>query len=386
MSQMPNLASGQDRPLVLTLNCGSSSIKFALFALDSSDSSGISPVLQGMVDGLGGKTAPLLRIAGRDSEPIPEVSDHTAALTFLFQKVFTPYKAQIQAISHRVVHGGQVFADPVKITPDIFQQIAALTPFAPLHQPHNLAGITIARTAFPDPPHIACFDTGFHRTIPYDRQILPLPPVFAEHGLIRYGFHGLSYQSIVNRLPDFVPPDKLNGRFIICHLGNGCSLCGIKDRQSHYTTMGFTPLDGLIMGTRSGRMDPGLVLELVDQLGGTGATRNLLNKQSGLLALSGISADMRILLDDPSPAAKQAIAIFIDRLAQEIGAAAAALGGIDGLIFTGGIGENATAIREACINQLAFLGLSADHKTSGVYVIPSDEEAVLATAAIPLIS
>ena len=383
--QVPNLASGQDRPLVLTLNCGSSSIKFALFALDSSDSSGISPVLQGMVDGLGGKTAPLLRIAGRDSEPIPEVSDHTAALTFLFQKVFTPYKAQIQAISHRVVHGGQVFADPVKITPDIFNQIAALTPFAPLHQPHNLAGITIACASFPDPPHIACFDTGFHRTIPYDRQILPLPPVFSQHGLIRYGFHGLSYQSIVNRLPDFVPPDKLNGRFIICHLGNGCSLCGIKAGQSHYTTMGFTPLDGLIMGTRSGRMDPGLVLELVDQLGGTGATRNLLNKQSGLLALSGISADMRILLDHPSPAARQAIAIFTDRLAQEIGAAAAALGGTDGLIFTGGIGENATPVREACINQLAFLGLSADHKGPDVYVIPSDEEAVLASAARTLL-
>ena len=379
---MPNLASGQDRPLVLTLNCGSSSVKFALFALDSS---GISPVLQGMVDGLGGKTAPLLRIAGKDSNPISEVSDHTTALTFLFQTVFTPYKEQIRAVSHRVVHGGQVFADPVKITPDIFQQIAALTPFAPLHQPHNLAGITIARASFPDTPHIACFDTGFHRTIPHDRQILPLPPVFAEHGLIRYGFHGLSYQSIVNRLPDFVPPDKLNGRFIICHLGNGCSLCGIKDRQSHYTTMGFTPLDGLIMGTRSGRMDPGLVLELVDQLGGTGATRNLLNKQSGLLALSGISADMRILLDHPSPAARQAIAIFTDRLAQEIGAAAAALGGTDGLIFTGGIGENATPVREACINQLAFLGLSADHKGPDVYVIPSDEEAVLASAARTLL-
>ena len=382
LDQMPDQATNQDKPLVLTLNCGSSSIKFALFRLDSS---GISPVLQGMVDGLGGKTATLLRIAGKGSEPISEISDHTTALTFLFQTVFTPYKAQIQAISHRVVHGGQVFADPVTITPDIFQQIAALTPFAPLHQPHNLAGITIARASFPDQAHIVCFDTGFHRTIPYDRQILPLPPVFAEHGLIRYGFHGLSYQSIVNRLSDFVPPDKLNGRFIICHLGNGCSLCGIKDRQSHYTTMGFTPLDGLIMGTRSGRMDPGLVLELVDQLGGTEATRTLLNKQSGLLALSGISADMRILLDHPSPAAKQAIAIFTDRLAQEIGAAAAALGGTDGLIFTGGIGENATPIREACLNQLAFLGLSADQK-AGVYVIPSDEEAVLATAAIPLIS
>ena len=337
----------------LAINCGSSSVKYALF----------DDNLQRLKGGTLEETA---------ASAMPKVVEQLGGAV------------EVSAVGHRIVHGGARFTSPVPITPQVRQDIADLTELAPEHQPHHVAGIDAITKALPGIPQFACFDTAFHRTIPRERQEMALPHSFAEQGLLRYGFHGLSYEYITSvfRRP----------KSIICHLGNGCSLAAIENGKSVYTSMGFTPLDGLMMGTRAGSMDPGAVLWLVDKLGGADQVRLLLNKQSGLKGVSGIGQDMRQLLASHDELAKFAIAMFVDRLVLEIGKAAAALQGFDALVFTGGIGENAAPIRERVVHKLQWLGLDLDVKANAAnaseitttssqrsaHVIKTNEELVIA--------
>ncbi len=326
--------------MFLILNCGSSTVKLAVF----SDS--FAQVQKVLIENPGPR-----------------------AIAEALQKMDTQ---SILGIGHRVVHGGTQFEGPALITADVRGQIARLSPLAPAHQPHNIAGIDIMQQRFPNVPQVACFDTSFHRTIPPHRQLMPLPRHFASKGLLRYGFHGLSYLHIAREVQ--VP------RLVACHLGNGCSIAAIENGRSVYTSMGFTPLDGLMMGSRSGSLDPGAVLWLVDRLGSTAAVNDLLNKDSGLKGVSGISSDMRELLASDDPNAKLAVTMFVDRVVLEVGRAAAALQGIDAIAFTGGIGENAADIRKAAMAQLNWLG------TFAVHVIPAAEERVIAEAVAVMLS
>jgi acetate kinase len=337
----------------LAINCGSSSVKYALF--DGN--------LQRLSGGMLEETA---------SSAMPKVIAKLAGAS------------EVTAIGHRIVHGGPNFSSPVLITPKIRQEIADLTELAPEHQPHHVAGIDALSLALPHIPQFACFDTAFHRSIPRERQEMALPASYAAQGLLRYGFHGLSYQ--------YVSSVFQRPKTIICHLGNGCSLVATENGKSAYTSMGFTPLDGLMMGTRAGTMDPGAVLWLVEKLGSAEATRQLLNKQSGLKGVSGQSQDMRQLLASNDEAAKFAITMFVDRLVLEIGRAATALQGFDALVFTGGIGENAAPIRELVAAKLGWLGLSLDPAANianaltittptsqrSAHVVKTDEELVIA--------
>ncbi len=338
---------------ILTLNCGSSSIKFALF--DSAQ----AQKLRGQIEGIGeGRTA-RLQISGGQQKSLAEIRSHAAAVAYLNAKVFAQANG-IAAVGHRVVHGGDRYSAPVSVDAEVRKAITDLAPLAPSHQPHNLAGIDAMSTVLPRAAQIACFDTAFHATIPEYRRRLPLPKRYDEVGLRRFGFHGLSYQGIAAALPSLLG-SRADGRIVACHLGNGCSLAGIVDGKSQYTSMGFTPLDGLMMGQRPGRLDPGAVLWLVRHHGGNvDAVDHLLNNESGLAGVSGISPDMRVLLASDEPAARLAIAMFVDRLVQEIGAAAAAIGGIDALVFTGGIGENAAPVRAMAIDALGWLGFRLD--------------------------
>ena len=311
---------------ILAINCGSSSVKYAVF------NEALQIVARGLVEATG--DAALERAM--------------AALS--------PYASIARAVGHRIVHGGERFTSPTLITPHVRADIEQLIPLAPEHQPHHIAGIDTVAKHFPDLPQIACFDTAFHRTIPQHRQEMALPLEFAKLGLLRYGFHGLSYEYISTCLS--------KPRMIICHLGNGCSLVAVKNGKSIYTSMGFTPLDGLMMGTRAGALDPGAVLWLVDRLGNTKAVRALLNRESGLKGVSGLSSDMRDLLAADDPRARFAVTMFVDRLVLEIGRAVAALQGLDAIVFTGGIGENAATVRAAVITQLDWLGLKLDTRAN----------------------
>ncbi len=373
----------------LALNCGSSSIKFCIFDWD------LTPLLAGSVQGIGPGLRPVLHIGGRDVALDTRHADHGPALGCILAHL----EAEIGSIAvagHRVVHGGLVFRHPVRIDAAVRSGIESLSPLAPLHQPHNLIGIDALTRLKPDLPQVAVFDTAFHATIPEHRQLMPLPRRFDVEGLRRFGFHGISYQSIVPRLPAVVGA-RASGRVVICHLGNGCSLAGLVAGVCAYTSMGLTPLDGLVMGSRPGRLDPGAVLWLVERHGGdVAAVRHLLNTGSGLLGVSGISSDMRALLADSSPDAALAVTMFTDRLRQEIGSAAAAIGGIDALVFTGGIGENAPSIRKATVDGLVWLGLQLDPAANArnastitaprgavsAHVIQTEEERMIAGAAL----
>jgi acetate kinase len=321
----------------LCLNCGSSSVKYAVFDGD----------LHKLASGL---------IEARDAKAVHEALAAVAGF-------------DISAVGHRVVHGGPNFSEPVVITQEVRNHIAAIASWAPEHQPIQVEAIDIAMRALPNVKHVACFDTAFHRTIPPERQHMALPADYARRGLLRYGFHGLSCSAIAQTFP----AEKL----IVCHLGNGCSVTAIDHGRSVHTSMGFTPVDGVMMGTRSGSVDPGAVLWLVDELGGTDKVRTLINKQSGLLGVSGLSSDMRALLASEDPRAAFAITMFIDRIVLEIGRAAAALQGLDRLVFTGGIGENAEPIRASITKALAWLNL--EFSTS---VVKADEERVIAKAVL----
>ncbi|HKK96883.1 MAG TPA: acetate/propionate family kinase, partial [Marivita sp.] len=321
-----------------------------------------------------------------------DAASHHAALVCVIEAI-TPYLRDItiKGVGHRVVHGGPDLADPVIVTPEIETALNALVPLAPLHQPHNLAGIAAARDQFPDAVQVACFDTAFHRGHPWVNDTFALPRRFYDEGIRRYGFHGLSYDYITSVI-ERDEPDLHAGRIIIAHLGNGASMCAVRHGKSIGSTMGFSALDGLPMGTRSGQIDPGAVLHLIEERGMTSKdVLSLLYTQSGLLGLSGISSDMRSLLASDAPEAAQAIDYYVFRARREIGALSAVLGGLDALVFSGGIGENAAIIRERIVDGMDYIGLQMAKDPdpqardigagpARILVIPTDEERVIARA------
>lgn len=377
---------------ILTLNAGSSSIKFGLY--DTSP----EPVeeLAGQVAGLGSNAQLELQPRGATlSRRALGQTDHAGGVQAILAAI-APYRAgrAIAGVGHRVVHGGPELAAPVRIDDAIIETLAAFVPLAPLHQPHNLAAVQAARATFPDAVQVAAFDTAFHRGHPWVNDTFALPRRYYARGVRRYGFHGLSYDYISGVLArDY--PDLAAGRVVVAHLGNGASICAMNAGRSVGSTMGFSALDGLPMGTRSGQLDPGVVLYLMDQEGlNADQIMRLLYHESGLKGLSGISHDMRTLLAAHAEEAKQAIDYYVFRLAREIGAMAAVLGGIDALVFTGGIGENAAPIRARALERLEFLGLSIAPEANAanasqigagrvpVMVIPTDEERIIARATV----
>ena len=288
--------------------------------------------------------------------------------------------AKVAAVGHRIVHGGVAFDGPALISDAVLASITALAPLAPLHQPHNLAGVHAARVAFPGVPQVACFDTAFHRSMPPVQQRFALPQALHDAGIQRYGFHGLSYESISAQLTQ-AHPALAQGRVVVAHLGNGASMCAMQGGRSVATTMGFSPLDGLTMGTRCGRIDASVVLHLIGHQGmATADVARLLNHESGLLGLSGLSGDMRTLMASDLAAAKLAIDHFIETALRELAGMAAALRGIDALVFTGGIGENAGPLRERIVQGAAWMGLGQSGKAAQVLVMHTDEESVIAKA------
>ena len=382
---------------ILTLNAGSSSLKVSLWHL--CDGSDLEEVTHGQVETLGGDAHFVLKrpdgtaLAEERWEKGAGPRDHKAALDLILRWKEEHLGAlAIAAIGHRVVHGGPDLNRPVVLDDAILTALRGLSSLAPLHQPHNLAGVDAARAAFPEACQVACFDTAFHRGHPWVNDTYALPRAFYDEGVRRYGFHGLSYEYVAAALGR-IAPDHLAGRVIVAHLGNGASLCAMRGGQSQDCTLGFTALDGLAMGTRCGQIDPGVVLWLMDEKGmDAKAITDLLYKRSGLLGLSGLSHDMRTLEAAGTPEAEGAIAYFEARVRREIGALAASLGGLDALVFAGGIGENAADFRARVCEGLGFLGITLDAarnaagetrvsvggRTPAVYVIATNEEAMIA--------
>lgn len=381
--------------VILVLNAGSSSIKFSLFSIQPD---ALELRLRGQIEGL--YTAP--RFAAKDAAGA-DISTHAWAdgtrlghegaidhLIGFLKKYREDHR--LMAVGHRVVHGGLEFAEPTLVTAQVIAKLEKLVPLAPLHQPHNLAPIRIVAERTPQLPQVACFDTAFHRAQPELAQAFALPATITERGVRRYGFHGLSYEYIASALAR-LDAKAAAGRVVVAHLGNGASMCAIKAGRSVASTMGFTALDGLPMGTRCGSLDPGVMLYLMDELKmDARAIEKLIYQQSGLLGVSGISSDMRALLESTEPRAKLAVDLFVYRIGRELGSQAAALGGVDALVFTGGIGEHAAAIREGVCRDAAWLGIEFDppsNKADGpristaasrvaAWVVPTNEELMIA--------
>jgi acetate kinase len=385
-------------PLIGVINAGSSSLKFSVYE-------GERRLLTGQVDGIG--VRPAVTAIGRDGQAIapPDLgAPPPATPSEVLPRLLPWLRAQLgggslAALGHRVVHGGLRHSRPARVTPELLAELEALVPLAPLHEPHNLAPIRIALSLNPDLPQVACFDTAFHRTAPEVAQAFALPYALYDEGVRRYGFHGLSYEYISSVLPEQAP-EIADGRVVVMHLGNGCSACALKAGISVATTMGFTALDGLPMGTRCGALDAGVVLHLIQQKGlSAEALVDLLYRRSGMLGLSGVSSDFRQLLASPEPRARFALEVFYYRAACEVGALAAALGGLDGIVFTAGIGENAVPVRSAICRACAWLGVELDeaanrqHQTRfstgqsrvGAYMIKTDENLMIARHARALV-
>lgn len=376
---------------ILTLNAGSSSLKVALYP-----ALGDQPLATGIADRIGPEGVLRLKdAAGSDIAQSGDLSSHAGALQTVLDSLRTAFPGlTLAAIGHRVVHGGIRHAAPARIDTTLLAELEALAPFAPLHQPHNLAGIHAAMAAFPGVPQVACFDTAFHRNHPWVNDTFALPREMYARGVRRYGFHGLSYDYIAGELAR-IAPGLAAGRVVVAHLGNGASACAIQNGRSVASTMGFSALDGLPMGTRSGQLDPGVLLWMMDQGMSAPEISDLLYKRSGLLGLSGISNDMRTLEASHAPEAAQAIDYFVFRLQREIGGLAASMGGIDALVFCGGIGENSALIRARVCERMGWMGIEIDHARNAanarvvsselarttVMVIPTDEEIVIARAA-----
>lgn len=347
-----------DRNGVLTVNAGSSSLKVAAFRDGLLDRLGSVEVSD-----LGHAAVMTSSIAGQDhTVPLRGASDHEAALAAVFRYLADELgPIEWLAVGHRVTHG-RALAEPRIVDRALRTALEALVPLAPLHQPHNLAGIAAAAQLAPNALQVACFDTSFHRTMPDVARRYALPRALSADGIEAYGFHGLSYEYIASILPAHLG-DRAEGRVIVAHLGSGASMCAMQNRRSVATTMGFTPLDGLPMATRSGAIDPGAVLYLLDQRGLTvDQVRDLLYRQSGLLGVSGVSDSMKQLLASDDPRATDAVELFVYRAAAAIGALATALGGLDALVFTGGIGEHSGAIRTAISRNIAWLGAAIDER------------------------
>ncbi|MCX7106977.1 MAG: acetate/propionate family kinase [Methylococcales bacterium] len=347
---------------LLVINAGSSSIKFAIYQQDASSKPLIANA-SGQIDGIGNQ--PDFRIQNHlgfvlinRKLSINKAHDHASAIKLILNWLWV-YLADgiLLAVGHRVVHGGQHYSAPVLINETVLAELETLIPLAPLHQPHNLATIRALMDTLPSLPQVACFDTAFHRTQPTVVQRFALPQHFVDEGILRYGFHGLSYEYIASVLPT-LDTALADARIIVAHLGSGASLCALYKGNSVATTMGFTPLDGLVMGTRCGNIDPGVLLYLMDHYHmDARALENLLYHQSGLLGVSGISNDMRTLLASDDPQAQVAIDLFVYRTGREIGSLVAALGGLDALVFTGGIGEHSATIRSRISHHATWLGL-----------------------------
>ena len=379
---------------LLILNAGSSSLKFSVFR----DSDPPELLLRGQLESL--LTEP--RFVARDATgnvldertwPAGSTLGQTGAIQFLFDwgQRGRLGELRLAAAGHRVVHGGTKFTGPVRVDDGVLADLESLVPLAPLHQPHNVAAIRAVASHAPTLPQVACFDTSFHRTQPAVAQQFAIPRKLTELGIQRYGFHGLSYEYITSRLPQVVGHE----RTIVAHLGNGASLCAMRGGVSVATTMGFTPLDGLPMGTRCGAIDPGVLFYLMNQHGlDAHALERLLTNESGLLGVSGISSDMRTLLEREAtdPHAAEAIELFVYRIAREVGSLAAALGGLDAIVFTGGIGEHAPSIRDRVCRAVNWLGLDFDDVNNeqggprisressrvSAWVIPTNEELMIA--------
>ena len=379
---------------ILVVNAGSSSIKFQLFSLDARDQ--LKRLLKGQIEGIG--VHPRLVAKGTDGQPVEEtwIGREVANAPQALDKLVVFLRARLgtlpTAIGHRVVHGGPDYSEPVVIDDAVLTRLDTFSPLAPLHQPNNLAPIRAVRARQSQLLQVACFDTAFHRGHPDVADRYALPEKLYAEGVRRYGFHGLSYEYIANRLPE-VAPGIARGRVVVAHLGSGASMCAISAGKSVESTLGFTALDGLPMGTRPGQLDPGIVLYLMSEKGMSAKdVERFLYNECGLKGLSGISNDVRELLASKDPRATLALDHFVYRISLYAGMLAAAMGGIDGFVFTAGIGENAPAIREAVARRLAWLGLDFDFEANAdakslisrsgsrvaCYVIPTDEELMIA--------
>jgi acetate kinase len=380
---------------ILVLNAGSSSLKFCVYRRPTDAAWRLAA--RGQIDGLG--TSP--RFTARDGAGAAladekldaAVRDGRGALASLAERLRSLYGgARVLGVGHRVVHGGAHFAGPTIVTAQVLEALRTLVPLAPLHQPHNLAAIEAVSDRLPGVPQVACFDTSFHRGQPAVAELVPLPREIRRAGVQRYGFHGLSYEYVASVLPR-VAPEIAEGRVLVAHLGSGASLCAMRGGRSVDSSLGFTALDGLCMGTRPGSVDPGVILHLFQGLGlGAEQVETILYKQSGLLGISGLSNDMRDLLASREPDARLAVDYFVYRAAKEIGALAAVLGGIDGLVFTAGIGENSAEIRRRLCEASAWLGIDLDPDANAraetrisragsrvsAWVVPTNEERMIA--------
>jgi acetate kinase len=380
---------------ILVINAGSSSVKFSLFGEARAD---LELIVRGQVSGL--FTEPRFTATDAADQKAAEKHwgagtklGHEGALAHIVEWLKTSYgeKHRLAAVGHRVVHGGTDYSTPVKLEPAAMAKLEKLVPLAPLHQPHNLTPIRILFQKLPDLPQVACFDTAFHRTNPAVAQMFALPAKLTEAGVRRYGFHGLSYEYIASVLPTF-DERAAKGKTVVLHLGNGASMCAMSNSVSVASTMGFTAVDGLPMGTRCGSIDAGVILYLMDQGMDARAIEKLIYNESGLLGVSGISSDMRTLLASNDPRAKAACALFVYRIGRELGSLAAALSGLDAIVFTGGIGENASIVRAAVCKNAAWLGIEIDDAANasggpriattaspiGSWVIPTNEELMIA--------
>src|SRR5215469_10497330 len=392
------MTAAVQEPLIGVINAGSSSVKFSVYESERR-------ILTGQVDGIGAH--PSASAAGPDGQGIepPDLGTKPPAVPNEVLPAILQWPRErrgdrrLAALGHRVVHGGLRHSRPARVIPELLAELEALVPLAPLHEPHNLAPIKMAMTLNPELPQVACFDTAFHRTAPEVEQAFALPYSFYEEGIRRYGFHGLSYEYIASVLPQRAP-EIANGRVVVAHLGNGCSACAMQNRVSIATTMGFTALDGLPMGTRSGELDAGGVLHFIQQKGMSGEQLvDLLYRRSGMLGLSGISSDFRQLLASDNPRARFAVDVFCYRVAGHIASLAAALGGLDGIVFTAGVGENAAPVRGAICRACSWLGLELDEAANrehneristpdsrvGAYVIKTDENLMIARHARALV-
>jgi len=380
--------------VILVLNAGSSSLKFAVYRRAAA---AWPLAARGQLEGIG--VAP--RVVAKDGtgavlidRPVdPAVRDGHLALDYLARWLGEAFSgANICGVGHRVVHGGPDHAGPAVVTPELLAELHSLESLAPLHQPHNLAAIEAVAVRARGVPQVACFDTSFHRGRPAVTEIVPLPRDLCRGAVQRYGFHGLSYEYIASRLPE-VAPAVASGRVIVAHLGSGASLCALHAGRSVDTTLGFTALDGLCMGTRPGAVDPGVILHLFQGMGLSAAqVEDILYRRSGLLGISGVSSDMRDLLASDAPGAQLAVDYFVYRAAREIGALAAVLGGLDALVFTAGIGENSVEIRRRIAGASAWLGLELDAAANArgascisapgspvsAWVVPTNEELMIA--------
>ncbi|MCG6205645.1 acetate/propionate family kinase [Rhodopseudomonas sp. HC1] len=384
--------------VLLVLNAGSSSIKFALYEAHTEPTQD-HLICEGGIGSIGHR--PHHKVVDRDGGVVHDAylvegASHDDAIATLIGWIEQRFPdRRIAAAGHRVVHGGDQFDAPARIDAGVIERLRSYIPLAPLHQPHSVAAIEALAKLHPKLPQIACFDTAFHHRLPKLATWYALPRALTDEGVRRYGFHGISYEYIASRLPDVAGQEIADGRVVVAHLGAGASMCAMRARRSVATTMGFTALDGLVMGTRTGVLDPGVVLYLLQQKGMTPeAISDLLYRQSGLLGVSGISDDMRTLLASDDPRAEEAIALFVYRIGRELGSLAAALGGLDALVFTAGIGERAPEIRRRACAQAEWLGVALDDEANSavsgagrisrpdskvsVWVIPTDEDLMIA--------